>query len=93
MGFRKYRNEGDEAFLGSLWQDYQEALGLVCEFTHFRIFNESLSYKRTKWELDKPTFVVLVYARTGLSYFRNRFLLILKFSVCSDCDCGLFLNE
>lgn len=27
---RMCRNEGDEAFLGSLWQDYQEALGLVC---------------------------------------------------------------
>lgn len=24
----QFRNEGDEAFLGSLWQDYQEALGL-----------------------------------------------------------------
>lgn len=32
LGFWECRNEGDEAFLGSLWQDYQEALGLVRGF-------------------------------------------------------------
>jgi hypothetical protein len=75
LGFRECRNEGDEAFLGSLWQDYQEALGLVCGLLFFKSLMDclsSLSYKRIKWKLDKLSIIVLVHVLFPY-YFRDCF--------------------